>query len=190
MQMYLINAFIASYGYLTLYLGTVLEGEIVVILGGYFAQEGVLRLPLVILVSFLGCFSSDQLLFFVGSKKGLLLINKYQYLQHKFSKIKGLLGRHEKKVILIFRFVYGFRVITPIALGASGVSHKKFLKYDFLSSAIWASCFSLLGYFVGNLIAPFFRRMEKFELEIILAILTIYLLSRLVNYFFYKISKN
>ncbi len=49
-----INNLIEQYGYVTLLLGSLAEGETVTLLGGVAAHEGLLRFPLVVLVVALG----------------------------------------------------------------------------------------------------------------------------------------
>ena len=59
---------IHTYGYLAILLGTFIEGETVLIMGGLAAQLGYLRLPWVIAAAFVGAVSWDQLLFVAGRR--------------------------------------------------------------------------------------------------------------------------
>jgi membrane protein DedA with SNARE-associated domain len=54
---------IAQYGYFAIIIGTFLEGETILVIGGFLAHIGLLSLPLVILSAFIGSFSGDQLYF-------------------------------------------------------------------------------------------------------------------------------
>lgn len=61
-----IASLIATYGYYALFLGTLLEGETVLVAAGYAAHRGLLELPWVIVIAFLAepwvirwLFSSD-----------------------------------------------------------------------------------------------------------------------------------
>ena len=65
-----LESLVASYGYAALFLGTLLEGETVLILAGIMAHLGLMKLPLVMLVALLGSFLGDQFYFFLGRKKG------------------------------------------------------------------------------------------------------------------------
>ena len=61
-----LESFVQSYGYGALFLGTLLEGETVLILAGIMAHMGLLKLPLVILVAVLGKLSGGSVLFLFG----------------------------------------------------------------------------------------------------------------------------
>ena len=49
----MIAAFIGTYGYFAVFLGTLLEGETILIIAGFLAHQGHFHLPLVILVAFI-----------------------------------------------------------------------------------------------------------------------------------------
>ena len=62
--------FIQEYGYWALLLGTILEGETIMLLAGFAASQGHLSLPWVWLVGFLGAVTGDQTFFYLGRWKG------------------------------------------------------------------------------------------------------------------------
>ena len=61
-----LESFVQNYGYGALFLGTLLEGETVLILAGLMAHMGLMKLPLVVLVALLGSVLGDQFYFFLG----------------------------------------------------------------------------------------------------------------------------
>jgi membrane protein DedA with SNARE-associated domain len=61
-----IGELIEKYGYLALLVGTLLEGETVLVMSGYAAHRGYLHLPLVMLIAFVGSSVHDQSFFWVG----------------------------------------------------------------------------------------------------------------------------
>ena len=61
-----LESFAQSYGYGALFLGTLLEGETVLILAGLMAHMGLMKLPLVILVALLGSFLITPELLYTG----------------------------------------------------------------------------------------------------------------------------
>ena len=57
----MLESFLAKYGYLAIILGTVFEGETIMIMGGFSAHRGYLKLlPWVILAGFVGNFIQNQ----------------------------------------------------------------------------------------------------------------------------------
>ena len=52
---------ITDYGYLAILMGTFLEGETILILGGFASHRGYLELPWVVVSAFIGTLAGDQL---------------------------------------------------------------------------------------------------------------------------------
>jgi len=69
------EAFIKHFGYLAILIGTFLEGETILILGGFAAHRGYLDLSLVIMSAFIGTFFGDQLFYFLGHKHSQTILN-------------------------------------------------------------------------------------------------------------------
>lgn len=147
--------FLQSYGYLALLIGTFLEGETIVIIAGFLAQQELLSPPLIALCAFCGSVSSDQLMFLLGRWKGMTIIQRFSKLEKKVGKAARLLSRYETPLILGFRFIYGVRNVTPILMGVSGVSHLKFLVLNLIGAAVWAASFTAVGYFFGQAVTAF-----------------------------------
>jgi membrane protein DedA with SNARE-associated domain len=72
----LLEDLIRHYGYLTILVATVLEGETVVLLGGFAAHRGYLDLAGVMAAAFAGSVAGDQLYFEIGRRKGLAFIER------------------------------------------------------------------------------------------------------------------
>ena len=144
-----------TYGYVALLVGTFLEGETIVIIAGFLAQQGYLSPPLIALCAFCGSVTSDQLMFLLGRKKGISIIKRFKRLEKNVDKATRLMARYETPLILGFRFIYGVRNITPILMGVSGVSHVKFLVLNVIGGAVWAVSFTMAGYFFGHAVTAF-----------------------------------
>ncbi len=105
---------IRIYGYWALLVGTFLEGETILMIGGLTAQLGYLDLPLVMVIAFIGSFSGDQAYFYIGRFKGKDLLSKHPKWHSRVDKVHKLLHRYHDLIMLTFRFVYGIRIMTPI----------------------------------------------------------------------------
>ena len=75
----------------------------------------------------------------------------------RLGKVRALLERYRSTVITGFRFVYGFRMVAPFAIGAAGVSPVRFVTLDTISGLAWAFLFGLAGYFFGATIEVILR---------------------------------
>ena len=155
---------ITEYGYWAIFLGTFLEGETILIIGGFFAHSGHLVLPFVILLAFAGTFLGDQLFFYLGRIRGMVVVERRPSWQAKATKVFRLLHNHQVPVIIGFRFLYGIRVVTPFILGASGIKPARFFLLNLLGAASWALSIGLLGYFLGQTIELLLEELKRYEL--------------------------
>lgn len=153
---------IQNYGYLAVLIGTFLEGETILVLGGLAAHLGFLELQWVIASAFAGSFFGDQLYFYIGRHYGPRIIAKRLSWQANAEKVYKHLHRHQNFLILTFRFYYGLRNVTPFAIGASQVSRVRFFVLNFIGAIIWAVALAALGYLFGEagrlFLADFHRR--------------------------------
>jgi membrane protein DedA with SNARE-associated domain len=131
------ETYILTYGYAAVVIGSFFEGETVIVLAGFAAHQGYLKLPFVLAFGFLGAVLGDQLYFHIGRIKGLRVLNALPHGNDKSRRIFALLDRHQLSVILGFRFLYGMRIITPFLLGALGISSIRFLILNIIGAFIW-----------------------------------------------------
>lgn len=156
---------VQSYGYLAVLIGTFLEGETILVLGGMAAKLGYLRLPGVIAAAFAGTLAGDQLYFHLGRRHGPALLARRPAWQARAGRIQTLLGRHPAMAILGFRFLYGLRTVTPFIIGMSGISSPRFLFLNALGAAGWAIAIGGLGYLFGHGLEIVLGDLHRYELE-------------------------
>lgn len=143
-------ALLQEYGYLAILIGTFLEGETILILGGVAAHMGILDLWLVMLSAFCGSSAGDQLYYFIGRWKGPVLLDRFPRWKGPAAKVEGHIQRHQNLIILSFRFFYGLRNVTPFMLGICRVAATRYIPLNLIGAAIWAVSFALLGYVFGE----------------------------------------
>jgi membrane protein DedA with SNARE-associated domain len=151
------HALLHDYGYLTLIIWTFLEGETVVVIAGILAQQGYMDPKLIALCAFCGSCSSDQLMFLLGKYKGRAVLERFPRLARNADRAERLIHKYETLLILIFRFIYGVRNITPIMLGINRVNHLKFLLLNVIGAGVWALSFTYGGFFFGALFEKYMR---------------------------------
>jgi membrane protein DedA with SNARE-associated domain len=173
MSLETLTELIKNYGYLAILLGTFLEGETILLLGGFAAHMGYLQLPWVILSALVGSFSGDQLYFYIGRYFGPKIISKRLSWQEKAEQVYRLLHRHKNLLILSFRFFYGLRNVTPFAVGAARVSRVRFLILNFLGAVIWAFSFAYAGYFFGAAIRRYIEDFHRYEIYVLLGMVVL-----------------
>lgn len=179
-----LDALISAHGYWVVLLGTFLEGETVLVLGGVAAHQGLLRLPGVMLCAFVGSAVGDQLFFWFGRWRGLPWIARKATRQQVADRVRELAHRGGRPFLVGFRFLYGLRSITPLALGASGFPPARFLLWNVVGAALWSVAVAGLGYILGQaaegMIGRFRHHSQRF-LAVLVAVAAVVWLARWVS---------
>jgi membrane protein DedA with SNARE-associated domain len=177
-----IEAYIIHFGYILILLGTFFGGEAILVLSGFLAHRGYLTFSLIVLSGFTGSLVADQLYFFLGRKKGIAFLNKHPSWKKRADRIRKLLQQHQNLVILLFRFVYGIRAVTPVLIGVSNVSSFKFLVLNAIGAITWAIALTSLGYYFGHAAELLLDDVKKYELIIIGLIILVGLVVWMLEY--------
>jgi len=179
----MLESLLATYGYPVLIIGTFLEGETVLLLGGLAAQRGYLSLDWVIICGFCGTLFGDQLYFFLGRRHGKTLLARYPSWQPRIKRALRLLERHQNLLILGFRFVYGLRSVTAFAVGISDVSYVRFALLNLIGASIWAIAIGCAGYYSGRAAEAILGDIKRYEVGLMLGIGGLAMLIWLVHFY-------
>lgn len=156
---------VANYGYVAITIGTFLEGETILVLGGFAAHRGFLELPWVMVCAFLGSLAGDQTFFYIGRSKGYEILEKRPHWQAKSQWVLDVMNKHQNALMLGFRFLYGVRSVTPFLLGAARVSPLKFFLLNMIGAAVWAAAVGSLGYSFGYAVEAMLGNIKHYEME-------------------------
>lgn len=167
----MISAFVASYGYLAVFIGTLLEGETILIAAGFAAHRGLLDWRLVVLVAMTGATLGDQLAFLLGRWKGTALIGRFPALAQRKTRIHDLLERYDVIFILTIRFLYGLRIAGPLILGSSRVPLFRFAVLNVVGAALWAMLITGAGYAFGIAVSSLIADLKRIEESVLVVIL-------------------
>ncbi|MDR1476436.1 MAG: DedA family protein [Holosporales bacterium] len=151
----LVASFVKDWGYLAVFLGSIFEGEVILLTASAFAAvSGCLSIYTIFTIAFTTTVLVDQLLFFIGYKTGTdWLIRRFPKLLLAREKVFSLLNRMDVFFIFAFRFIYGIRTISPIIIGAAKIKPCRFIGYNILSGFCWAFIGCFLGYVIADVLA-------------------------------------
>ena len=139
------------YGYLALFLWSVTEGEIGLMLTGWLVSiHKVFTFEHAFLVAVAGAFLGDNAVFLFGRLFEKRAIAWLERKPGRKERAMGWLKRWGALVIVFERFVYGTHIPALLTIGMSGYSYWKFLFYDVLGILLWAATFLSVGYFFGQ----------------------------------------
>ncbi len=163
-----VTLFLRRYGYGILFLGTLLEGEAVVLVAGVLAHAGVLDLGGVILAAWAGSTLNDQALYQLGYHFGEKVLGWLPgILARHAERAEGLIRRFGDRITLLFRFLYGARTVTPILLGIHHYPLRRYWWRNILSALVWAAAVALTGYLVGASIPLLLSDVHHLQLALL-----------------------
>jgi membrane protein DedA with SNARE-associated domain len=168
-----LESLVDAYGYLAVLVGTFLEGETILALGGFAAARGYLGLPWVILAAFIGSLCGDQLFFFLGRWHGKAILSKRPTWKNRVNKAQKMLERFRTPLILAFRFLYGLRTVAPFVIGMSSVPTAKFIFLNAVGALVWAITVGTGGYLFGSALEILIGNIKHYEIQILGAIAAI-----------------
>lgn len=167
---------LTRYGYVAIFAGTMLEGETIVLIGGFLAHQGYLSLPLIIGCALVGSCLSDQGLFFLSRFKGASFLSRFPSLAAKSDKMLNSMRSRPvalRVYALFFRFLYGLRIISPVFLGMSTIPTLEFVFLNTLGAVLWAICFGVLGYIFSGAIETVIGKLAHAEMLIVVALIAV-----------------
>ena len=159
MEQFLIDA-LTEYGYIILFVWSVMEGELGLVMAGTMVHTGHMNMPTAILVAGLGGFVGDQIYFAIGRYNKTWLHRYLKKHRRKFALAHLLLKRYGWPVIFIQRYLYGLRTVIPMSIGLTRYSARKFALINFLSAQVWATVTIVLAYIFGEQILAILEYMK------------------------------
>jgi len=154
----------------SVFVGVVLPGEIGVILGGVLANQHKLPLAAVLAFAIVGAILGDSVGYWVGKRYGETLLSKIPNRILKpehVDRAEETIRNYGGKAVFLGRFTAALRALVPGMAGMSRLHYGRFLAWNVLGGAVWASAFVILGYLAGSQ----YQRLEHYANLIGLALL-------------------
>jgi undecaprenyl-diphosphatase len=126
------------------FVGLLVPGETVMLLGGAVAGQGAANLYLMM------AFAGDSTSFFVGRRlgRGFLVRHgpRFGLGADRIERIDDYFSRHGGKTIFLGRFVGFVRAFAPFIAGSSGMRYRAFVPYSILGTGLWVGSAIAIGY--------------------------------------------
>ena len=159
----MLQSLIENYGYLAVFIGAFLEGETILVMAGFAAYRGYLDLEKVILIALFASFLGDQLYFFLGRRHGRDILARFPTLKPRVERVDTLLHRYHLLLIPGIRFMYGLRIVGPIAFGMGRVEAVRFIFLNFIGAMLWAPLIAGAGYLFGEALELLLHDIHRYE---------------------------
>jgi len=136
------------------FVGLVAPGETVVVIAGAVAGQGATSVVLTIGVVWLCAFLGDTCSYLLGERLGRDWVLEHgprlRITPARFKQVEEYFASHGGKTILIGRFIGLVRALAPFIAGSSRMPYRQLAPYSILGTGLWATLFTLLGYFASK----------------------------------------
>ena len=136
------------------FVGLVVPGETVMLLGGAVAGQGAINIYLLLAIGWFSAWAGDTTSFFIGRRLGRDFVLRrgpaVGISNERFAQVEGYFARHGGKTILIGRFISLVRALAPFVAGSSGMRYRAFVPYSILGCGLWSAAHILIGYFFSR----------------------------------------
>jgi len=143
-------SWLKEYGYIILFIWSILEGELGLIMGGILVHTGDMNYFMTVFIAGLGGFTGDQIYFYIGRFNKGYIQRKLHKQRLKFAIAHLLLKKYGWPIIFVQRYLYGLRTAIPMSIGITKYSAKKFAIINLLSAWVWAAITVTPAYFFGE----------------------------------------
>src|SRR5579862_2855178 len=156
-----VHRFVVDYGYLSVFLGILLEdfglptpGETMLIAGSVMASRGSLNILWLLPIAWLGAVIGDSIGFFIGATGGHRLLVRYGsrigITHERLQKVEEFFARYGDVVVLFARFFVILRQFNGIVAGSLEMPWPRFLFYNEIGAALWVGFWGGLTYWLGR----------------------------------------
>lgn len=149
-----------EYGYPILFVWSIMEGELGLIMAGLLSHTGDMNLYLSILVGGFGGFIGDQIYFWFGRYNKKYLHEYFSAHRRKFALAHLLLKKYGWPVIFLQRYLYGMRTMIPMAIGTTRYSARVFMLINFISAIAWATLTIVITYMFGAVLLDLIKTFK------------------------------
>ena len=173
---------IIQYGYLGLFLtifaesgialGFFLPGDSLLLAAGVAASRGLLELPYLILVCFIGAVAGDQFGYYFGHRLGKKFLEQGDGLLFRaehVEKTRAFYQKYGNITVALARFVPIVRTFAPIVAGAVNMNRQQFITYNLIGGALWSIGLSLIGYWLGDLFPGLGHYLDIFIILVVVS---------------------
>lgn len=181
---------VADWGYLILFLWSILEGEWGLLLAGIASHQGYLNVYMCIFVAGLGGFTGDQIYFYVGRLNKAYVQKKFDKQKRKFALANLLMRKYGWPIIFIQRYMYGLRTVIPISIGITRYSAVKFAIINLISAFIWASVTIIPAWYFGDVILDFIANVVNYIKTHNILYIVLLVIIIVIIFFYFKNRKS
>lgn len=141
--------FLLFYKYIAFFVGMIIGGDLVLIIGIYLSIQGQMDIRYVISLAVAATLISDLIWYCVGKYIPKSKMSQWKLFTKRnvfFSKVSTFFNKHSLKTVFYSKFIYGTRTIVQLMVGAHGINIPKYIGIDILGTLLYIFLIVGLGY--------------------------------------------
>ena len=154
-------------GYLATFIGTFIEGEILLLTSVISAKLGYFNYFGGLIAAFWGAFIKDSLKFIIVKKQGTKLLAKKPDLQSKIDNASSWFDKRPFFYLSFYRLMYGFSTVILMMSGLKNISYTRFAIHSAISIALWVTILGGFGFFCADVMLDNLNFISDHKLEVI-----------------------
>lgn len=167
--------------YFFVFLGMILEGDMVLFTVSFLAFTGLLNWILVLFTVLSGIWIGDLFWYWIGTH----LKGSNNFLARWVHRITTPFDQHIAKrpfkTILISKFAYGIHHAILIRAGALGIPVKKYIRIEIVSSLLWITIIGGLAYFSKQSFDHVRHTLHKAELSLLFGVIVFFIFWKIMS---------
>ncbi len=155
-----------------LFFGFFLPGDSLLFTAGFFASQGYVSLPWLLVGTFIAAVVGDSIGYAFGKKIGPSLFKKEDsvfFNKKHIERAQYFYEKHGKKTIILARFMPIIRTFAPIVAGIGNMNYRTFLIFNVIGGFIWTWGMLWLGFGLGSLIP----NPDKYVIPVVVVIILV-----------------
>jgi len=169
-----------EYGLWAVFFGTMIEGDLTLLLAGVLARAGLFTFGEALLVGMAGGFVGDSLSYFIGARFRQRARTLKLFLKAR-ARIEKLMSRFGWLSVFIVKYVYGLRTASAIFWGLAQFGYLKFAALTLASCLVWVGLLAGLGFTFATGVEKLIGDLHRIQIILLIALIiiaTVYLISR------------
>lgn len=149
----------------SVFIGLIIPGDVILALGGVYASQGKLTLPLVMAIGVTAAILGESAGYWLGRRFGRRLLRRLPILNRFDDRVEGaeeFFKRRGGWTVAVGRYATAAGAFIPFVAGMSRMPYGRFLLFDVPAVVIWAVGISAFGYEFGDHLAFIDKVLSRF----------------------------
>ena len=170
-------------GLLATYLGTLLEGEILLLTSILSAKLGLFNYYWGMVAAFFGAYTKAWIKFLIARKHGNKLLDKKPKLKAKLDKSSVWFDKKPFWFLSVYKLMYGMTTVIILLAGLRQISYLRFGIHAAIAVALWVAVVGGFGYFCAEAMMENINKISEYKWYIIGAMILIGLIVWLFKHY-------